>query len=134
MGYLKNELSGKSKYHLSKHRYLELKHFCLQYPDWKRQLRELDGMKASGLIFGGNVEWADGTGRLGIKRAELSTKIELIEQISRKAEPTLAGYILLCVTEGRTFPQMQAAMDIPCGKNMFYDRYRKFFWLLDQER
>lgn len=26
------------------------------------------------------------------------------------------------------------ARGIPCGKDYYYDRYRKFFWLLDKER
>lgn len=136
MGYLKNELSEKNCYHLSKHRYLELKHFCLQYPEWKQRLKELNGLGSCGsrLIFGGDVEWSDGTAKVAIERAELSKKIELVERIAREADTFLGPYILLCVTEGRTFPQMKALMDIPCGKNMFYDRYRKFFWMLGKER
>ena len=57
MGYLKNELSGKNKYHLSKHRYLELKHFCLQYPEWKKRLKEIDDIRICEIenIKGGDV-------------------------------------------------------------------------------
>lgn len=25
-------------------------------------------------------------------------------------------------------------LDIPCSRDMYYDRYRKFFWLLDNAR
>lgn len=25
-------------------------------------------------------------------------------------------------------------LDIPCGKDLYYDRYRRFFWLLDKLR
>ena len=27
-----------------------------------------------------------------------------------------------------------AARGIPCGKDYYYDKYRKFFWLLDKVR
>lgn len=33
---IRPELSEKNKYWLEKHRYYELKHFCLQYPLWKQ--------------------------------------------------------------------------------------------------
>ena len=29
------EVSKKNKYYISKHRYYELKHFCLQYKEWE---------------------------------------------------------------------------------------------------
>ncbi len=32
---LKSELSEKNKYWIPKHRYYELRHFCLQYNDWR---------------------------------------------------------------------------------------------------
>ena len=55
------ELSKKNKYYISKHRYYELKHFCLQYPEWvekyKSAIRYPQGI--------GNTEsseWNDPTG------------------------------------------------------------------------
>lgn len=39
---IRAELSHKSKYHIDKHRYYELKHFCLQYPNWKKSYAEVD--------------------------------------------------------------------------------------------
>ena len=33
---IRPEISEKSKYYIDKHRYYELKHFCLQYKEWKK--------------------------------------------------------------------------------------------------
>ena len=33
---IRPEISEKSKYWIDKHRHYELKHFCLQYPRWKK--------------------------------------------------------------------------------------------------
>ena len=43
-------LSKKNKYYISKHRYYELKHFCLQYNEWIEELKKLDsqGRRSSG--------------------------------------------------------------------------------------
>lgn len=38
---IRPELSNKSPYWIERHRYYELKHFCLQYPIWKRHMRLL---------------------------------------------------------------------------------------------
>lgn len=40
---LRAELSEKNPYWIEKHRYYELKHFCLQYPIWKKAYAALDG-------------------------------------------------------------------------------------------
>jgi len=37
------EVSDKSEYWVERHRYYELKHFCLQYPIWKKAYEALDG-------------------------------------------------------------------------------------------
>ena len=39
---IRPELSEKNKYWISKHRYYELKHFCLQYPLWRKAYAALE--------------------------------------------------------------------------------------------
>ena len=135
MSYLKNEISHKNKWSIPKHRYLELVHFCLQYPDWKKQLKQIDILHAKTIRDGRvDVNWVDETSRIAIERTDILNRLRLIEQTAREAEPDLASYILTSVTYGITFPKMTAKIDIPCGKDMFYDRRRKFFWILDKRR
>lgn len=43
MRHEKPELSKKNPYHLSRHRYYELKHFCFQYPEWKKNIALTSG-------------------------------------------------------------------------------------------
>lgn len=57
---IRPEVSSKNTYYILRHRYYELKHFCLQYPEWKREYRSLDGLtsrSASGIehVTGGSV-------------------------------------------------------------------------------
>lgn len=40
------ELSERNPYYISKHRYYELKHFCLQYPEWEEAMAILNGWKS----------------------------------------------------------------------------------------
>lgn len=132
MGYLKNELSEKSKYHLSKHRYLELKHFCLQYPEWKQRLKEITDIRSSDTMMPGSDQISNKTERIAIEKTMLKNKIELVEKTCMETDQVLWFYILQGVTEEATYTYLRNAMNIPCGKNMYYDRYRRFFWLLDR--
>ena len=36
---IRAEVSENNPYWIEKHRYYELKHFCLQYPTWKRRVK-----------------------------------------------------------------------------------------------
>ena len=41
---IRPEISPNNKYWIEKHRYYELKHFCLQYPLWNMRIIRLTGL------------------------------------------------------------------------------------------
>lgn len=133
MGEVKAELSKRNKYYIPKHRYYELKHFCLQYPEWKKQYL-MEGFKMeAGLIQAKRnnpqnrpVEIAS------FSRGDILEKLDKVESCCRLADPALSKWLLLSVTEGVPFTRLKMIYDIPCERDMFYDRYRRFFWLLDR--
>ena len=134
---IRAKISEKSKYYIDKHRYYELKHFCLQYNEWKKSYAscceavifasKFDRMPSSNLP-------GDLTAKYAMKRAQYAERIKMIEQAAKDADEFLYPYILKAVTEGLSFTHLKARLDIPCGRDMYYDRYRKFFWLLSEMR
>ena len=134
---IRPELSIKNKYHIDKHRHYELKHFCLQYPKGKKAYREVDDTSIS-LSMIENVNSSnipgDPTAKRAILKAHYSEKINLIEKIAMETDQYLCGYILRAVTEELSYTYLKTRLGIPCGRDMYYDRYRKFFWLLDEAR
>lgn len=132
---IRPELSEKNKYWVSKHRYYELKYFCLQYPTWKRVCANLDESGISMPILdhapSGNAI-SDITSRLAIKKSYYSERIDLIEKTAKEADDLLYTYIIKAVTEGLSFTYLKSILEIPCSRDTYYDRYRKFFWLLDR--
>lgn len=134
---IRPELSQKNKYYIDKHRHYELKHFCLQYHNWKQAYLALDEPSISISTFEriptGNLP-GDPTGARAVAKAQLYERINMIEQIAKEADDYLWKYILKAVTENLSFTYLKTALDIPCGKDMYYDRYRKFFWLLNKAR
>lgn len=49
---IRPEISERNPYWISKHRYYELKHFCLQYNGWASAYKALDGKTARPLLDG----------------------------------------------------------------------------------
>jgi hypothetical protein len=134
---IRPELSIKNKYYIDKHRHYELKHFCRQYPSWKKAYIDLDSTSIAISInerLPSNNLPGDPTAKRAVAKARLVERIEMIEDAAKEADKQLHDYILKAVTEGLSYTYLKTKMDIPCGKDMYYDRYRRFFWLLNKAR
>lgn len=137
MSVIRPEVSVKNKYWIDRHRYYELKHFCLQYKQWKKEYVSLNDFGLSmGVITGmpSSNEIRDLTSDCAIRKAEIGNRIKLIESTAMEADVDLWYYIVKAVTEGLAYTQLKTMFDIPCSRDMYYDRYRRFFWLLDKYR
>ncbi len=135
---IRAELSTRNKYWIDKHRHYELKHFCLQYPVWKKTYAALDELSISSSSIKevpvSNGETTDPTIKCAMRKLYYSERIKLIEKAAIEADEDLWFYILKAVTEGYSYTYLRTKMNIPCGKDLYYDRYRKFFWLLSKTR
>ena len=132
---IRAEVSEKNKYWIDKHRHYELKHFCLQYPNWKRTYAELDGFESRSDDTYSRVNTpGDPTGKVVELRTLYLERMDLVRRIAFEADPDLASYIFRAVTEGLSYTYLRSKLAIPCGRDMYYDRYRRFFWLLSQSR
>ena len=134
---IRAQISEKNKYWIDKHRHYELKHFCLQYPMWKKAYAEFNDVSIPLSMIDkmptSNIP-GDPTAKRAIMKAYYLEKINLIEKIAKEADRYLYEYILKAVTEELSYTYLKSKLDIPCGKDMYYDRYRKFFWLLSELR
>lgn len=134
---IRAKISEKNKYWIDKHRYYELKHFCLQYKEWKKAYALCAGSTIVSPRFREYINEntaSDTTAKRAIEKAYYAARIDMVEQAAREADPDLYSYILKGVTEGVSYTYLKTKLDIPCGRDMYYDRYRKFFWLLNKMR
>ena len=134
---IRPEIAFKNKYWIDKHRHYELKHFCLQYPKWKKAYSDLTevSVSSSKLERGASTNVpGDPTAKCALKKASYLEKIDMIERAAKKADMELSEYILKGVTEELSYTYLKTRMNLPCGKDKYYDRYRKFFWLLSEMR
>ena len=127
---------NEKKYGISKHKFVQAYHFCLQYNEWKDELayktNAVKCAEVTGLPKGSST--GNSTESLAIRRATLKKNCELVEQTCIEADPEIKQWLLKAVTnEHISYTYLKECMDIPCGKKMFYDRRRKFYWLLSQK-
>ena len=131
---IRAELSRKNQWWIPKHRYYELKHFCMQYPDWKRWRRELGELSiSSGLGHAVRMDPAFGrpTETLTERMTYFDQRIELVEKAAKLVDDVIGAYILQAVTLGKSYDILYLTRPIPCCRDSYYELYRKFFYILD---
>lgn len=128
---------NQSKYGISKNRFWELYYWCLQYGEWKNELKyntnTVGSMEITDMPTSHNG--GDSTQQLAMRRGVLEQRCRLIEQTAIETDPDLYQYILKAVTtEGVTYHYLKMIMYIPCGRTMYYERRKKFYWLLSLKK
>lgn len=134
---IRPELSKKNKHWVEKHRYYELKHFCLQYPIWKQAYASLDGLSKrpndlSRLQKTNTI--SDPTAKCTEAKLYYLDRILMIEDAAKEVAQELSTYIIKAVTEGLSYEHLKTRLDIPCSRDTYYDLYRRFFWVLNKAR
>lgn len=134
---MNTELTQKDDRRLESHRYYELRHFCLQYPEWKKLRAELDGFaqtSAADKPVSRTIDISSPVENCVEKRKFYTDRIEMVEKAANETSPTLAPYILKAVTEDYSYDYLSTVLDIPCCRSVYYKMYRRFFRLLDRAR
>lgn len=134
---IRSVISESNPSYISKHRYYELKHYCLQYPEWIKQRLYLRNQVRSRSVIEmvpGDRTYEDHISQIVDEINELSKNIELVEYCCNKADPELSGYILEAVTTGKTYAYFYSVKSIACSRSYFYKKYRQFFYFLNIEK
>lgn len=134
---IRPELSEKNEHWVEKHRYYELKHFCLQYPIWKKEYAALNGLskRPSELVpIKVPNSIGDPTAKCAEAKSYYSDRIKMVESVAHETDADLSSYILKAVTESISYEHLKTRLDIPCSRDTYYKLYRRFFWLLNDAR
>lgn len=136
---MRSELSQKNKYWVSGRRYYELKYFCLQYYDWKKEYHEMEEEERN--IASGNWSevkihgtYHDRVAKIATMKATLSNKIRMVDEALWSLDARIQPYVYHGVTEGHSYKWQAARYDMPCSEAEYYENYRKFFKMLDELR
>lgn len=127
------ELSKKNPYYVNVYRYKELVYFCRQYPMWEKALTSLSNLYAKPTELGMLVQTSRGGANV-VERCAISidffkTKMKIVEDAAKETDPELCDYLLKGITQGLSYDKLGY---IPCCRDTYYDRYRKFFYYLNK--
>ena len=128
------DLSTRNPYHINHNRYLELKYFCFQYDEWKRQLREITYLKSIQSKEINTNYISDRTSNIALKRRLLLSKCEMIEQTAIEVAPDFYQGLIKGITQNISFEKLAARGDVLVGQREYYFEYRRFFHVLDKKR
>ena len=133
---IRPELSNRNKYWIERHRYYELKHFCLQYDIWKQAYNGLSGLTQMNLsgVFSKTNRPSSPVEKCVEAREYYHRRISMIETAARETDEQLFDYILKAVTKGYSYDKLLIETGIPCCKDTYYELYRRFFWILNKIR
>ena len=109
-------------YELSRDRFKELKHFCLQYREYREAVREAE----IDLI----ANHDDPVSRNAIKIRDNLYAIDLIERTAMDTNRGYADALLRSVTEDVSFKRL----GVTINKGEFDDLRNKFFYLLSERK
>lgn len=134
----RSTISKKNEYYISKERYLQLKYHCLQYQDWVRMYRSLDGYSSQDrIIVNGSPisdkSWAKSVEKAAEQREKYKNAMDTIIFVAKATcslDPGLERFLLSSITTGQTYDYYKTMHGIPCSRGKFYKLRRKFFYIL----
>lgn len=132
---IRPEVSKKREYWIPKHRYYELKHFVMQYPDWEQYLKDTNSLVKvtppdSDKVDTGSI--SDPVLEAVIKRDQYATYMNMVGRVAQKTHPVFGTNIVHNIINDMAYKD--TTNGVLMSRNEYYNLYRRFFWLLDQER
>lgn len=133
---IRAEITQNNPYWIEKHRYYELKHFCLQYPIWKKAYGAIDGFSKQPIdIFKvKSSSFSNPTEECAIAKEQYGYLMGMVEEAAKDTDPVIGKYILEGVVYGLSYDKLNARYSVPCCKEVYYSLYRKFFYILNKYR
>ena len=122
------------QYGIDRERYMELIHFCRQYPLWKQKLQDLTGPQAVRMDsqpHGTTV--GNPTLAMVEKRERFVTKVEMIDKCATDVDDgSWARALIMNICYGQAYSMIDPVILPASGRNVFFKRRKEFFILLNE--
>ena len=122
--------SEKSKYYVPKETFLTVVHYCKQYPLWAEELSINPDMSKAITYDKDRVQSspsADQVEKIAIRRAEIGRKKRQLEEAAQSVADDLWQWIVRGACYDLPYHYLKR-QGIPCGKDLYYQLRRKFYY------
>lgn len=126
-GGCRHKLSKENEYYISQFRLYELIYFCLQYDEWKKEAITYK-YKA------GTTEFDDPTSEDAINHYICKCKMNLVEEMAKKAGGEFWQYLFKAVTKDLSYNNLRTYYGMNLSRDKYYCMWHKFFFLLSREK
>ena len=130
------ELSKKNPYWIPRDKYYELLYFSRQYWTMRQEKKEL--LRAYPTIsYDENYTVTDISNpveKAVCRVSYLTDKMKLIEDTVKEVDPDIYKWLLNGVTTDKSYEYLNQKMGLPMSRSAYYERYRKYFFLLSKKR
>lgn len=134
---IRNEHSVRSRWWLPKYKFMTALYYALQYSEWRNEYKTISDTSKAIRYDLDKVQTSgddDPTERVGMRRAELRRKMDVIEEVAKAAGAELADWLLIGVTqEGASYKYLRNNLKMPCGENKYYDMRSRFYFELSKK-
>ena len=127
--------SKKSKYWTPKYDYITAVNWCKRYPDWIKELKTLPDVNKAISYDSERVQSSnnyDSTAETAIRRAEILSKIVLLEGLAKAVMPECPEYLVRGVTEEGVKVEDLINSGMPFCKNLYFRKRQQFYHLLSK--
>ena len=130
------ELSKNSKYYVPAYLYKECVYYCLQYPEWVKELNSAPNVSA--VRYDREKVQAtgekDATAAAAMRRYVIQKKKDLVDKTIVETVPVqLREWILKGVTSDCSVEKMESD-GMPCSRNTYYKYRKAFFYALSLKK
>lgn len=114
-----------SKYWIEKNRYYELKFFCLQYPDWKKRIKDIDYacLNLNSIPSG---YFNDPVLKIVEARDWYQRRIDILDAVNKHC--CTNPIVFKSIIKGISYKQINSEID----SDLYFLQYQKFFWFLNK--
>lgn len=130
------ELSKKNPYWIPRDKYYELLYFSRQYWTMKQEKKELLRTYPT-ISYDENYTITDISNpveKAVCRVSYLTDMMKLIEDTVKEVDPDIYKWLLNGVTTDKSYEYLNQKMGLPMSRSAYYERYRKYFFLLSKKR
>lgn len=131
---MKNEISKKNPYWIPRHRYLELKNWCMQYHDWEEEYYSCIHLTSKIPRGEKSSNVSDPTSKMAIHMSELKKKMDLVNKICEEVAPNYSTTLLVALINNYSYDDVVMCHQTLPSRSEWYKTRRKFFYILSQKR
>lgn len=130
------ELSKKNPYWIPRDKYYELLYFSRQYWTMRQEKKELLRTYPT-ISYDENYTITDISNpveKAVCRVSYLTDMMKLIEDTVKEVDPDIYKWLLNGVTTDKSYEYLNQKMGLPMSRSAYYERYRKYFFLLSKKR